>query len=642
MKWTPARVSTRHAEACATLLLCAGVGMAQNTPIIKSETRIVLVDAVVTGKKGEIVRDLTAKDFHVWEDKKEETIQSVTLESNARAAEPSASYLTLMFDYTGMDAGDQIRAREAAAGFIDANAAGDHEIAVAIYDGELRVEQGFTGNAGRLKDALKLRPAVVNNAAAGTGALADIGQRSLFRSLQELAEKMGAAPGRKTLVLLAGGITLANEQKGALNAAIAACNKANVAVYPVDVRESTPAALITPDAVPGGRGGNSRFTIGNGRGGSRGSTPQGDTDPSAALDPGGASQQVLFALATGTGGFVIRNPSELPKGLQEISAEQDQYYVLSYTPPESKEGVCHTLHVKVDRSGTNVRARSSYCTGKAQELLTGTAAERNLESRAANAQTGSAVGAMQLPFFYTGANTARVNLAMEIAPGAVKLDRKKDGSAEIEILGIASQAQGPDEGSAAARFSGTLTVDAGEASKPLHYEKEFKIAPGTYKVAVVFSSGGENPGKLELPLKVEPYQPGALAISGIALGKEIHKGGESGSSLFDDKTPLETGGIQLTPSGSTVFAKPEKAYCYFEVYRGDAAAGAMAVRIVDAKSGAVKWDGGSVKMDLAAAAKIPVGLELPIEPLPPGAYRVEIVAQAGDQSATRSVDFEVK
>ena len=39
---------------------------------------MVLVDAVVTTKTGAAVRDLTAKDFHVWEDGKPQTIQSVS------------------------------------------------------------------------------------------------------------------------------------------------------------------------------------------------------------------------------------------------------------------------------------------------------------------------------------------------------------------------------------------------------------------------------------------------------------------------------------------------------------------------------------------------------------------------------------
>ena len=51
--------------------------------VIRTESRVVLVDAVVTDKKGKYVRDLKQKDFRVWEDNKEQTITSFTFEADA-------------------------------------------------------------------------------------------------------------------------------------------------------------------------------------------------------------------------------------------------------------------------------------------------------------------------------------------------------------------------------------------------------------------------------------------------------------------------------------------------------------------------------------------------------------------------------
>jgi hypothetical protein len=64
-----------------TALLClAGVLSAQPAPapnpVIQTETREVLVDAIVTAKNGTYIRDLTAKDFHLSQDGKEQTIWS--------------------------------------------------------------------------------------------------------------------------------------------------------------------------------------------------------------------------------------------------------------------------------------------------------------------------------------------------------------------------------------------------------------------------------------------------------------------------------------------------------------------------------------------------------------------------------------
>ncbi len=632
---------------------------AQPPVVIQSETRVVLVDAVVTGKKGEYVRDLTAKDFRVWEDNKEQTIQSFSLESTAAAsAAPRTSYLVLVFDYADMDAGDQIRARQAAASFIDANTGPERQMALAVFSGGFRIVQGFTGNAGRLKEALeKSAAASFNGATTGTSASTELSGREKFRSLEKLALDLGPVPGRKTMVLLTGNLTVSNEQKTALQAAIEACNKSNVAVYPIDVRDASLSPRYSAENGGGGRGRGFGAMLGEegdglrtGRGPGRGAA---NADPSAALDPGGASQQVLFAMATGTGGFVIRNAGELPDGLQKIGQEQEGYYVLGYTPAESKEGSCHTLRVKVDRAGTTVRARSSYCTGKAQDLLTAASSETRLESRATSAQAGNLTASMQLPFFYVGPNTARVDVAMEIPPEAVKFEHKKDAyHAEINVLGIATTAQGAGESSTGARFNDTVTLDLDDAEmqqwklRPLHYEKEFKIASGQYQFTVVFSSGGESFGKLEQPLVVEPHQPGQLALSGVAFGREIHKMSDAGAALFEERTPLVVGGMQLTPAGSNVFAKTEQAFCYFEVYLDEAASGGVIeVRILDGKTGEPRWDGGSMKLDRLAAGKttVPVGLNAPIASLAPGPYRLQVTATDGaGKSVQRTTDFEVK
>src|SRR5271165_1599345 len=100
-------------------------------PTIQSETRLVLVDTVVTDKKGAYIGDLTQKDFKVWEDNKEQQIKSFSFEADS--ASPSNSqtrYLVLFFDNSTMDFGDQIRARDAASKFIDSNSGPNRLISI--------------------------------------------------------------------------------------------------------------------------------------------------------------------------------------------------------------------------------------------------------------------------------------------------------------------------------------------------------------------------------------------------------------------------------------------------------------------------------------------------------------------------------
>ena len=48
-------------------------------PVIKAETRLVLVDAIVTDKKGNYLRDLTKRISRVWEDNKEQPVKTFSV-----------------------------------------------------------------------------------------------------------------------------------------------------------------------------------------------------------------------------------------------------------------------------------------------------------------------------------------------------------------------------------------------------------------------------------------------------------------------------------------------------------------------------------------------------------------------------------
>ncbi len=106
----------------------------------------------MTGKNGAYVRDLTAKDFRVWQDNKEQTIKSLSLESASTASQPRP--MVLFFDESSMEARDQVQLRQLASNFIDAEMGPNRKMAVVSYNGALRIAQNFTDNAGRLKDAL--------------------------------------------------------------------------------------------------------------------------------------------------------------------------------------------------------------------------------------------------------------------------------------------------------------------------------------------------------------------------------------------------------------------------------------------------------------------------------------------------------
>jgi VWFA-related protein len=735
---------------------------------IHAESRLVLVDTIVTDKKGNYIRDLVQKDFKVWEDGKEQSITSFSFEESTGSTNAKPRYMVLFFDNSTMDAGDQAQARIAATKFIDANAAPDRLIAIAEFGGTVRITQNFTADASRLKQVVSAiqGSAVSPNApppvmvASLTSPLnipslgnaeADFGVHTALLALRDLAKGMSNVPGRKTLVMLTAGFHMNQEYQSELTAVIDTCNKSNVAIYPIDVRglvapaltaphgrlerpamHSAPAASLVPAAfhyssnrvehpalllaafaepaaLPaqhggggggggsggggghggGGTGGGGTGGGGTGGGGGHGGGGTGGGGTGGGKSSGGAptntgynnsglynpyqqprqivpqfppsasdNQQVLYQLADGTGGFVILNTNDLLGGLDKIAKDQNKYYLLGYKPAVSTEGSCHSLKVKVERGGTTVRARSGYCNIRPTDLLAGNPIEKDLESRASGEMKGNVAASMEAPFFYTSSNTAQIHLAVEIPASALKFEKVKGKQhASLNILGIAYR---PDN-SIAARFSDTANLDLDGKKeveefqkRPYHYENQFGIASGEYKLKVVFSSGNESFGKLEAPLAIDPYRDQDFSISAVALSNTIRRASDLStdldSQLLEDRTPLLVQGLQISPSASNHFKRTDTAAIYTEIYEPllknpNPPQIAYELTVVERKSGQQKAHAGErIAKVNAGNPVVPLGLKLPVAALDPGSYRVELRAldTAGNISKTRTVDFDVE
>lgn len=791
----------RILQAAAVLCLAVGTIPAQKNAapaepanVFRTETKLVLVDAVVTDKKGNYIRDLTAKDFRVWEDKTEQMVKSFSFEGGEPGPNAQKQYLVFFFDITSMSISDQTSARQAAGRFAATNFGPNKMMAVANFGGSLQMAQNFTADPEKLSKALteskqstlstvtgqgfggSATDSTRNGIGQGRGSPAGNGlgsnagpsnassefiARNALLALKTLARNLRTFPGRKSLVMFTGGLAISQDHMSELTAAVNACNMANVTVYTVDIHgigklaEIVPARAqegvlaglrgkllaplsslsenlasegpgafansFAPQARGGGAagagapvgggatggatggGGIGGGAPGGGRGASGPSTPgmpgpgtqpgQGNTNPfpgnngnngnnnpnnpnptgrgNNPNDPYGnqipnfqqpPNQEIAHLLVSGTGGLEIRNTNDLLAGLEKIGKEQNQYYLIGYTPPVSDEESCHKLKVQVDRGGTQVRARPGYCSAKPKDLLSGKPVEKVLESRATAPQAGNIGASMQIPYFYTSANMARVNVAMEIPSDSLKFQKQKGKlHAAMDVLGIATAA----DGTVGARFSDTLKLDFDDQReidnlklKPLHYENQFDVASGNYTLKIVFSAGGDSFGKLELPLAVSPYQPDAFNVSGVALSKESRPATDLNLSvdalLIDDQTPLIANGKRIIPFGSSRFKKTDPAGFYFEIYEPLLAAAVtqnrpdvgVQIRMLDRQTGQPKSDTGVLKLSPQMANEngtIPVSVTMPLTQTEAGSYILEVKAlDSAGNSIVRATPFDVE
>src|SRR6267378_1251930 len=733
----------------------------QPVVVIKKESKLVLVDSVVTDKKGNYVRDLRQNDFKVFEDNKEQPVSTFSTGADAATqANGQRRYLILFFDNSTMAAPDQIQARSAATKFIAANAGPDRLMAVVDFGGSLRIVQNFTASADVLRaavsgvksssvDANAPAPDVpVTIASTGLSSLgnaaADFGARSMLLAVRSLAKNLRAVPGRKMVVLFSGGFPLTQENQAELTATIDACNKSNVAVYALDVRglatttpgpggsagrrstaakthavsNHVPARRVSPRprlllaaypamAIPdpqkpgggggagGGRGGGGKGgpgagggtggggTGGGGKGGTGGGTRGGGTGGGTrgggsnpfsnnynspynqprtivpAFPPSASTnQQILAALAEGTGGFTIFNTNDLLGGLERIGREQNEFYILGYVPGDTPEGSCHTLKVKLNRGGLNVRARSGYCNTRSANVLEGKPLEKQLESHAMGSQPGSIHGVLQAPYFYTAPETARVNLAMEIPADTFQFNKDKGKyHANLNVLGIAYRA----DGTVGARFSDTVNMDLEKdewkefTKSPYHYENQFDTTPGAYRLTVVLSAGGDAFGKFESPLAIDAYDGKHFSLSGVALTNSAQSINDIPSGLdavlLEDRTPLVVKGLQIVPSGSNRFKHTDNVILYTEIYEplltsATAPVVGMGYRIFERSTNKQVFFTEVVRADdfiQKGNSVIPVGMKVKVDDLKPGSYRLvmQAVDSAKNHAPDRTVDFDV-
>ena len=370
------------------------------------------------------------------------------------------------------------------------------------------------------------------------------------------------------------------------------------------------------------------------------------------------NQQILAALAEGTGGFTIFNTNDLLGGLERIGREQNEFYIVGYVPTDTPEGSCHTLKVKMNRGGLNIRSRSGYCNTRMVNVLEGKPLEKQLESHAAGTQTGSIHGALQAPYFYTAPNTARVNLAMEIPSDGVQFNKEKGKyHANLNVLGIAYR---PD-GTVGARFSDTVNMDLEKdewkefTKTPYRYENQFDAAPGTYRLAVVLSAGGDAFGKFETPLTIDAYDGKHFHLGGLALTNSAQRLTDipSGldSVLLEDRTPLVVKGMQITPSGTNRFKHTDSVVVYTEIYEPlltseNPPAVGMGYRIFERASNKQIFFTDVQRADeyiRKGNPVIPIGMKVKVDDLKPGSYRLmmQAVDSAKNRAPDRVVDFDI-
>ena len=375
--------------------------------VVKISTKLVQVDAVVTGKDGKPVTDLRPDEIEIREDGRPQKITHFsyvtsdptgaslpakpvpTPDKNAPAPPPVRlrpeqvrRTIALVVDDLGLSFESTHYVRRALKKFVDEQMQTGDLVAIIRTSGGIGALQQFTSDKRQLYAAIE-RVQWSLTGRSQIGAFAPIGATSLatdpasaeagneelnqFReeifsvgtlgALNYIVKGLRELPGRKSILLISDGLRIFKRDDPsrstrvlqALLRLVDLANRASVVIYTMDARGLQTLGLTAADSTSGMNPEQVEEQLSSRR--------------ASFFD----SQDGLNYLAQQTGGIAIRNNNDLSGGLRRVLEDQKGYYLVGYRPDDSTfdkvtgRRKFHSLSLKVMRSGKfNVRMRNGF------------------------------------------------------------------------------------------------------------------------------------------------------------------------------------------------------------------------------------------------------------------------------------------
>ena len=578
---------------------------AQTVPAIRATTELVLVNVVARDKKGNLVRDLKQQDFTVLEDGQKQQVSSFDFENidelalaqqsvmtaNGTAAPAAAGatapavqhaddardrrLILLFFDFSAMDPEQIDRAVDAAKKYVNTKMQSADLIAIVSLTTNMRLDLDFTDDKKKILSMLSAynsssgqgfdsgaTGSAEGSAETGGSFTPDDTDYNTFSAdrkllaLQSLIQSVGKLPQKKSLIYFSNGISQSGvDNQSALRAATATAVKANVAIYPLDVRGL--------QALPGG--GEAQNASLHGQSAYTGASVLNDLNSNAA------SQETLSTLAADTGGKAFFDSNDFSSVFSQVQKDTSAYYILGYTSSNHlRDGRFRHIKVVVNRPDLKLDYRSGYFEGRDFEHSGHTDREQQLKDELASDLPATDV-AVYAGTAYFRRDDSHYFLAVSIVvPGSqIPFVQEKDrDNATLDIAGEVLESGKYPVGQL--RDTVKLAVESTRQvrRKNVQYNTSFLLAPGSYHLKfVVRENRTGHMGSFEADVQIPDLRKVPLRSSSVVLSSQrVPATGKNKAT-----NPLVGDQTELVPNVTHVFTQDQHMYLQFEVY--DAAKG---------------------------------------------------------------------
>jgi VWFA-related protein len=568
-----------------------------NTPqggfTLKANAELVLSNVVaIDAKTGELVRGLKQSDFKIFENGKEQQIDTFDFESvdmatplaeatvSGLAAGPTGSkavvvakpeelrnhrLIVMFFDLTSMQPEDLERSVDAAQVFLKSKMQPADLVALVSLGDTLNVDQDFTADKNALINEVGAYNGTEGQGFA-QGANSNSNQvedttaytpdeseyndlntdRELF-ALRAISQSLSRINEKKSLLYFSGGISRDGiENEASLRSAINAAVRADLAIYSVDTRGLQ---AVTPlgDASTGSLRGQGGFTGG------------------ALLNnmnQNFASQEVMGTLSSDTGGKAFFDSNNFAPAFAQMQKDTSAYYAIGFhsTNP-ARDGKYRKLTVKIDKPGIKLEYRPGYYAPADFRHSGKEDREQELQDQLASDLPATDMAVyMNAMYFRLDENRFFMPVSLVVPGSQIPFVKGGDkDKATLDIIGAVTDEANRPVGRARDTVKLNLDPSLQARQKNIQYTTSFNLPPGKYQIKfVVRENQTGRMGSFIADVTLPDLKKVPLKMSSIVLASQREP------SKKED--PLVRNGEEYVPNISHVFRQDQHMYLLYEIY----------------------------------------------------------------------------
>ena len=563
--------------------------------VLKMNGELVLTNVVARDPKtGEVIQGLKQSDFSIYENGKQQRIETFDFESVDKAtplneatvsglatgaagngtkavavAKPEElrnhRLIVMFFDLTSMQPEDLDRCVLAAQDFLRTKMQPADLVALVSLGDTLSVDQDFTAD----KNALINEVGVYNGTEGqgfAQGATANSNQqedttastpneeeyndintdRELF-ALQAVSKSLEKIGEKKSLLYFSGGIQRDGiENEASLRAAVNSAVRANLAIYSVDTRGLQ---AISPlgDASTGSLRGTGAYSGG------------------ALLNNMNnnfATQEVMASLSKDTGGKAFLDSNDFAPAFAQVERDTSAYYALGFRSTNPlRDGKYRKLTIKINRPGVKLEYRPGYYAPADFRHSGHEDRERELEEQLSSDLPATDI-AVYLDAMYFRLNENRFLVPVSLIVPGSQIPFVKGGDkdkATLDIIGSVIDEVKRPIGSARQTIKLNLDPSLSARQKNIQYTTSFSLPPGKYQVKfVVRENQTGRMGSFVADITLPDMKKSPLKMSSIVLA--------SMRQPSKKDSPLVRSGEEYVPNISHVFRQDQHLFLLYEIY----------------------------------------------------------------------------